>query len=194
MWVFWELMRTLNPSLMTPCFSCQIWRNVWSDQEIYIQIVIKIIASQRLWPSWPMKILWGGTCLHSPLSILIAVVLGIFIKYRGVPIVKANNWTLSYILLISLILCIFCSLLFIGHQNTATCIVQQITFGVVFIKTVSTFLSKTITVVLAFKVTTPGWKMRQWLLSGAYNSIIPICLLTQVTFCAVWSGILPLLT
>lgn len=57
-----------------------------------------------------------------------------------------------------------------------------------FIVVVPTILAKTITVVLAFKFTTPGIKMRQWLLSGAPNSIIPICSLIQLTFSTVWLG------
>ncbi|KAM9056496.1 LOW QUALITY PROTEIN: vomeronasal type-2 receptor 116-like [Megaptera novaeangliae] len=130
-------------------------------------------------------------CTALCLSVLTAVVLGVSVKYRDTSIVKANNRALSCTLLISLILCFPCSFLFIGHPNTATCILQQMTFGVVFTVAISTILAKTITVVLAFKVTTPGRKMRQWLLSGAPNLIIPICSLIQVTLCAVWLGTSP---
>uniref|UniRef100_A0A8C0D7Q5 G-protein coupled receptors family 3 profile domain-containing protein n=1 Tax=Balaenoptera musculus TaxID=9771 RepID=A0A8C0D7Q5_BALMU len=130
-------------------------------------------------------------CTALCLSVLTAVVLGVSVKYRDTSIVKANNRALSCTLLISLILCFPCSFLFIGHPNTATCILQQMTFGVVFTVSISTSLAKTITVVLAFKVTTPGRKMRQWLLSGAPNLIIPICSLIQVTLCAVWLGTSP---
>lgn len=130
-------------------------------------------------------------CAALSLSSLSAVVLGVFVKHRDTPIVKANNRTLSYILLLSLILCFLCPLLFIGQPNTATCILQQMTFGVLFTVAVSTVLAKTVTVVLAFKSTTPGMKMRQWLLSGAPNSIIPLCSLVQVTFAVVWMVIAP---
>ncbi|XP_069867804.1 vomeronasal type-2 receptor 116-like [Dipodomys merriami] len=130
-------------------------------------------------------------CMALSLSILTTVVLGVFVKHKNTPIVKANNQALSYILLISLIFCFLCSLLFIGRPNTSTCILQQTTFGVVFTVAVSAVLAKTVTVVLAFKVTSPGRRMRWLLLSGAPNFIIPICTLIQVTLCGIWLGTSP---
>ncbi|XP_048189318.1 vomeronasal type-2 receptor 116-like [Perognathus longimembris pacificus] len=130
-------------------------------------------------------------CMALGSSTLTAVVLGVFVKYQNTPIVKANNQALSYILLISLIFCFLCSLLYIGRPNTVTCILQQTTFGVAFTVAVSTVLAKTVTVVLAFKVTSPGRKMRWLLASGAPNFIIPICILIQVTLCGLWLWISP---
>ncbi|XP_048191052.1 vomeronasal type-2 receptor 116-like [Perognathus longimembris pacificus] len=130
-------------------------------------------------------------CMALGLSTLTAAVLGVFVKHNNTPIVKANNQALSYILLLSLIFCFLCSLLFIGHPNTVTCILQQTTFGVVFTVAVSAVLAKTVTVVLAFKVTSPGRRMRWLLVSGAPNFIIPICTLIQVTLCGIWLGTSP---
>ncbi|KAM5237930.1 vomeronasal type-2 receptor 116-like [Ctenodactylus gundi] len=131
----------------------------------------------------------AGTALTC--VILTALVLGLFVKERDTPIVKANNRGLSYTLLISLIFCFLCSLLFIGRPNTATCVLQQTTFGVVFTVAISTVLAKTVTVVLAFKITAPGRKVRQMLVSGAPNYIIPICSLIQLTLCGIWMGTNP---
>ncbi|ELV11701.1 Vomeronasal type-2 receptor 26 [Tupaia chinensis] len=119
------------------------------------------------------------------------MVLVVFVKHRHTPIVKANNQVLSFILLISLILCFLCPLLFISHPNTTTCILQQVTFGSVFTVAVSTVLAKTITVILAFKAMKPGRAMRHLLLSGASNTAIPICSLLQVIIFAVWLGTSP---
>ncbi|XP_076975499.1 vomeronasal type-2 receptor 116-like [Tamandua tetradactyla] len=130
-------------------------------------------------------------CTALCFSLLTAVVLGVFVKHRDTPIVKANNRALSYVLLISLLLCFLCSILFIGRPNTATCILQQFSFGMAFTVAVSTVLAKTITVVLAFKVTVPRRRMRQWLGSGAPNSVIPICSLIQMTLCGIWLGTSP---
>ncbi|EGW15197.1 Vomeronasal type-2 receptor 26 [Cricetulus griseus] len=124
-------------------------------------------------------------------SAFTALVLGVFLKHHDTPIVKANNRKLSYILLISLFFCFLCPLLFIGHPNSATCMLQQITFGVVFTVAVSTVLAKTVTVILAFKVTAPGRRMRYLLVSGAPNYIIAICTLIQVIICSVWLGTSP---
>ncbi|XP_042549855.1 vomeronasal type-2 receptor 116-like [Dipodomys spectabilis] len=130
-------------------------------------------------------------CMALCFSMLTAAVLGIFAKHQDSAIVKANNRTLSYTLLISLIFCFLCSLLFIGRPNTVNCRLQHITFGIVFTVAVSTVLAKTVTVVLAFKATSPGRRIRWLLVSGAPNFIIPICTLIQVVLCGVWLGTSP---
>ncbi|XP_069923670.1 vomeronasal type-2 receptor 116-like [Oryctolagus cuniculus] len=130
-------------------------------------------------------------CMALCFSVTTAAVLGVFVKHRDTPIVKANNRSLSYILLIALLLCFLCSLLFIGHPNTATCLLRQITFGLVFTVAISAVLAKTITVILAFKVMKPGRTIRRLLVSGASNFIIPICSLIQLALCGIWLGISP---
>ncbi|XP_041533648.1 vomeronasal type-2 receptor 26-like [Microtus oregoni] len=130
-------------------------------------------------------------CTALCLSVSTAVVLGIFLKHQDSPIVKANNRTLSFILLISLLLCFLCPFLFIGQPNTASCILQQITFALVFTLALSTVLTKTITVILAFRIMTPGKTMRRLFVSGIYNSVIPICVLIQLILLGLWLGTSP---
>nr|XP_048308113.1 vomeronasal type-2 receptor 116-like isoform X2 [Myodes glareolus] len=125
-------------------------------------------------------------CPQNEVSNETTVILGVFVQHRDTPIVKANNRNLTYILLISLIFCFLCTLLFIGYPNSAICILQQVTFGVVFTVAVSTVLAKTVTVLLAFKVTAPGKRKRSFLLSGAPNYIIVICTLIQIILCVIW--------
>ncbi|EGW00303.1 Vomeronasal type-2 receptor 26 [Cricetulus griseus] len=124
-------------------------------------------------------------------SAITATVLGIFVKHRDTPIVKANNRALSYILLITLIICFLSSLLFIGQPNTATCILQQTTFGIVFTVALSTVLAKALTVVIAFKVTFPGRLMRWLMISRATNYTIPIFTLLQIILCGSCFGASP---
>ncbi|KAM4876395.1 vomeronasal type-2 receptor 116-like [Thomomys bottae] len=131
-------------------------------------------------------------CSAVSLSTLTAAITGIFVKHHHTPIVKANNRALSYILLISLNCSFLCSLLAIGHPNTATCILQQTTFAVVFTVAVSSVLAKTLTVVLAFSAATLSWtRMRLWLVSGRPNFLIPLCTLIQLIVCGVWLGTSP---
>ncbi|EHB07396.1 Vomeronasal type-2 receptor 26 [Heterocephalus glaber] len=82
----------------------------------------------------------GGSTLS--FTIIAALVLSLFVKHQDTAIVKVNNRTLSYILLISLTFYFLCFFLFIGHPNTATCILQQTAFGVVFTVAVSIVLAK----------------------------------------------------
>nr|XP_044997326.1 vomeronasal type-2 receptor 116-like [Jaculus jaculus] len=130
-------------------------------------------------------------CLGLCFSALTALILGVFVKHQDTPIVKANNRTNSYILLIALKFCFLCPLLFIGHPNNTNCILQEITFAVLFTVAVSTVLTKRITVVLAFRVIAPGKKMRVLLVSGAPNFIIPICTLIQLVLSGFWLGTYP---
>ncbi|XP_007497364.3 vomeronasal 2 receptor 618 isoform X1 [Monodelphis domestica] len=121
-------------------------------------------------------------------SILTTFVLGVFVMYRDTPIVKANNRSLSYILLTSLILCFLSSLLFIGRPTPAICILRQTTFAIVFTVSIGSILAKTITVVLAFRATKPGSQLRRWLRPAVSHSLIFICTLIQMCLCSIWLG------
>ncbi|XP_077192396.1 vomeronasal type-2 receptor 26-like [Paroedura picta] len=125
------------------------------------------------------------------LSLITALVLTTVINHRNTPIVKANNRELTYVLLISLLLCFLSSFLFIGQPTRITCLLRQIVFTVIFTVAISSILAKTILVVVAFMATKPGNKARELLGKQGVSSIVLVCPLLQVITCTIWLGTSP---
>ncbi|XP_028610330.1 vomeronasal type-2 receptor 26-like [Grammomys surdaster] len=125
------------------------------------------------------------------LSAFSVMVLGLFICYRDTPIVRANNRNLSYLLLVSLMLCFFCSLIFIGQPSSVTCVLRQMIFGVVFSVAISAILAKTFIVVVAFKAIKPGSILQMWMVTRLSNAIVCCGSIIQLCICAVWLGTYP---
>uniref|UniRef100_A0A1B8YAM8 G-protein coupled receptors family 3 profile domain-containing protein n=1 Tax=Xenopus tropicalis TaxID=8364 RepID=A0A1B8YAM8_XENTR len=125
------------------------------------------------------------------LFITTSVVMGIFVKYWETPIVRANNQHLSCLLLISLMLCFLCTLLFIGRPTKIICLVRQATFGIIFTISVSTVLAKTLTVIIAFNATKPGSKLKKYVGTQLTILVISASFLGVTLICIIWMASSP---
>ncbi|XP_056384183.1 vomeronasal type-2 receptor 26-like [Hyla sarda] len=122
---------------------------------------------------------------------LTAVILGIFIRYRETPIVKANNKNLSFVLLVSIMLSFLCVFLFLGRPVDRTCMIRQIFTGILLSISISSLLAKTITVYIAFKATKPGSVWRTWTGVKLPNCVLLICSSVQGVICMSWVTLSP---
>uniref|UniRef100_A0A1B8Y6A9 G-protein coupled receptors family 3 profile domain-containing protein n=1 Tax=Xenopus tropicalis TaxID=8364 RepID=A0A1B8Y6A9_XENTR len=119
------------------------------------------------------------------------MILGVFIFYRDSPIVRANNRSLSFLLLVSIKLSFLSVFLFLGRPVDITCMLRIITFGITFSIAVSSLLAKTIMVCVAFKATKPGSSWRKWLGVKLSNSVVLFCSSIQIIICMTWLAISP---
>ncbi|XP_018107053.1 vomeronasal type-2 receptor 26 [Xenopus laevis] len=131
------------------------------------------------------------TCTTIFSSLIPLVILRVFIYYKNTPIVKANNYSLSCLLLLSLFLCFLCSLGFIGYPQPTQCLLRQVAFGTVFALCISCVLAKTVTVVIAFNATKPGSRLRKWTGVKLTYPLILTCVFIQLFVCTIWLVINP---
>ncbi|XP_077341365.1 vomeronasal type-2 receptor 26-like [Lithobates pipiens] len=127
-------------------------------------------------------------------SILCAItglILLVFILHRDTAIVKANNRNLSFTLLVSIMLSFLCVFFFLGRPADISCLLRQISFGILFTIAISCVLAKTIIVCVAFKTIKPG-NLWQHLFRTKFSNVIAIiCSFIQIIICVIWLSVSP---
>ncbi|XP_031751030.1 vomeronasal type-2 receptor 116-like [Xenopus tropicalis] len=167
------------------CFRC-------SDMEWPNENKNQCIARTEQFLSYTNDVI---SIIFSSISVLFflitLLILGVFISYRDSPIVRANNRSLSFLLLVSIKLSFLSVFLFLGRPVDITCMLRIITFGITFSIAVSSLLAKTIMVCVAFKATKPGSSWRKWLGVKLSNSVVLFCSSIQIIICMTWLAISP---
>ncbi|KAM4675877.1 extracellular calcium-sensing receptor-like [Discoglossus pictus] len=124
-------------------------------------------------------------------SLITVAILRLFIQYKNTPLVKASNYSLSCILLVSISLCFLCCFAFIGYPKHENCLLRQVAFGMVFALCISCILAKTIIVVCAFMASKPGSSLKKWTSPRVSYVVIFICSLLQLILCVSWMSTYP---
>ncbi|CAH2272596.1 extracellular calcium-sensing receptor-like, partial [Pelobates cultripes] len=137
----------------------------------------------------PLGITLSSTSVTS--SMIPIAILGLLVYHRTSPAVKANNYTLSCLLLVSLSLCFLCSLAFIGYPHLEKCRLRQVTFGMVFALCISCILAKTVMVVLAFRATNPSSSLKTWAKPKVSYLVIGLGVFMQFLICICWLALSP---
>ncbi|KAM8953346.1 extracellular calcium-sensing receptor-like [Pelodytes ibericus] len=168
-----------NTSGSSECIKCSSshWPN--EDRDRCIPKIIEFLSYQESL----------GIMLISMVIVFLFLtlwILFIFVKHQESPVIKATNRELSYILLVSLIFCFLCCLLFVGRPSSFTCLLRHTLFSVVLCTSISSVLAKTMMVILAFKATSLDSPLRKWLGPKIPRSVVGLSSIIQTAVCSAW--------
>ncbi|KAM9312150.1 extracellular calcium-sensing receptor-like [Gastrophryne carolinensis] len=173
-----------NQSDSTNCFRCP-WDQWPNDQKSScIPKTFEFLSYEHI-----LGVILAAASIMS--ALIPASIFWLFNYHNNTPIVKASNYFLSCLLLISLCLCFLCSLGFIGYPNPEKCLLRQVSFGLVFTLCVSCMLAKTIMVVFAFMATRPGSSLKKWTRLRVSYTIIFTCFLIEFFVGVFWLYLAP---
>uniref|UniRef100_UPI00398E9EB6 extracellular calcium-sensing receptor-like n=1 Tax=Pristiophorus japonicus TaxID=55135 RepID=UPI00398E9EB6 len=110
----------------------------------------------------------------------------VFFRSRNTPLVRANNSELSFIILLSLVLCFLCALTFIADPSHWSCALRFTVFAVTFALCLAGILGKTTVVLVAFKSRTPRGHAMGWFTPRRQRSGVLILTMVQALICILW--------
>ncbi|KAM9330288.1 vomeronasal type-2 receptor 26-like [Gastrophryne carolinensis] len=119
------------------------------------------------------------------------LIMGIFISCLDTPIVRTNNRSLSFVLLVSILLSFLSVFLFLGHPLDITCKLRITTFGINFSIALCSLLVKTIMVYIAFNATKPDSYWRKWIGIRFSNYLVISLSSIQFIISFVWLAVSP---
>uniref|UniRef100_A0A3P9J4Q3 Olfactory receptor C family, h1 n=1 Tax=Oryzias latipes TaxID=8090 RepID=A0A3P9J4Q3_ORYLA len=175
-----EISNSSNSAECSPC-PLEYWSN--EDHNKCVPKVIEFLSYEETMGT----LLTAFSLFGAGLTLVVSFV---FCWFRHTPLVKASNSELSFLLLFSLTLCFLCSLTFIGRPTDWSCMLRHVAFGIAFALCISCILTKTITVVIAFKARTPVNTVPQCLASHQRMGVVGGTFL-QVLVCVVWLALAP---
>uniref|UniRef100_A0A3B3HN29 Olfactory receptor C family, h1 n=1 Tax=Oryzias latipes TaxID=8090 RepID=A0A3B3HN29_ORYLA len=175
-----EISNCTNSAECSPC-PLEYWSN--EDHNKCVPKVLEFLSYEETMGT----LLTAFSLFGAGLTLVVSFV---FFWFRHTPLVKASNSELSFLLLFSLTLCFLCSLTFIGRPTDWSCMLRHVAFGIAFALCISCILTKTITVVIAFKARTPANTVPQCLASHQRMGVVGGTFL-QVLVCVVWLALAP---
>ncbi|CAJ0966017.1 unnamed protein product [Ranitomeya imitator] len=198
---------SLKPHIQAPSASCHLQLKNISRIRPFLNHSIRCMKCP--WDQWPN--LQKDRCIKKEIEFLSfeeplgaalmafsifsssipACIFGLLFYFKKTPIVRANNFSLSCLLLGSLCLCFLCSLAFIGYPVNEKCLIRQASFGLTFVLCLSCILAKTLMVVFAFMATRPGSEVKKLASPWLSYTIIILCILLQFTLCILWTSLSP---
>ncbi|XP_069833012.1 vomeronasal type-2 receptor 26-like [Dendropsophus ebraccatus] len=135
------------------------------------------------------------TSVVSSISLLFSTItlniLRLFVFFWDTPLVKANNRTVSFILLVSILLSFLSVFFFLGRPVDITCLLRQTLFGFFFSVSLSSVLAKTIMVCIVFRATKPGSIWKKWMEAKCALYIVVTCSSVQILICLTWLLVSP---
>ncbi|XP_069623514.1 vomeronasal type-2 receptor 26-like isoform X2 [Ranitomeya imitator] len=168
-----------NGTDATDCSKCP-WNKWPSDErDRCLQKPIEYLSYEET-----LGITLASTSIAS--SFVPIAILGLLICNKTTPIVRANNYTISCLLLICLSLCFLCSLEFIGYPERLKCLLHEMAFGLIFALCVSCILAKTILVMIAFRATKPNSDLQRWTSPQVSYLVICVGTVIQIVICIMW--------